>query len=144
MMLQNELVIIIKGVEIMKIEVSNGEILDKITILVIKSKMITDPIKLKNINNELDELIPFLDLVEYESNVIVNSLIKELQSINEKLWVIEDKLRDKEKLKEFDDEFIQLARDVYFTNDERARIKKNLNEVTNSKLVEEKSYQKYN
>ena len=128
----------------MKIEVSNGEILDKITILVIKSKMITDPIKLKNINNELDELIPFLDLVGYESNVTVNSLIKELQSINEKLWVIEDKLRDKEKLKEFDDEFIQLARGVYFTNDERARIKKNLNEVTNSKLVEEKSYQKYN
>jgi hypothetical protein len=128
----------------MKIEVSNGEILDKITILVIKSKMITDPIKLKNINNELDELIPFLDLVGHESNVTVNSLIKELQAINEKLWVIEDKLRDKEKLKEFDDEFIQLARGVYFTNDERARIKKNLNEVTNSKLVEEKSYQKYN
>jgi hypothetical protein len=128
----------------MKIEVSNGEILDKITILVIKSKMITDPIKLKNINNELDELIPFLDLVGYESNVTVNSLIKELQAINEKLWVIEDKLRDKEKSKEFDDEFVQLARGVYFTNDERARIKKNLNEVTNSKLVEEKSYQKYN
>ncbi len=128
----------------MKIEVSNGEILDKITILVIKSKMITDPVKLKNINNELDELISFLDVVGYESNVTVNSLVKELQSINEKLWVIEDKLRDKEKLKEFDDEFIQLARGVYFTNDERARIKKNLNEVTNSKLVEEKSYQKYN
>ena len=127
----------------MKIEVSNGEILDKITILVIKSKMITDPIKLKNINNELDELIPFLDLVGYESNVTVNSLVKELQAINEKLWVIEDKLRDKEKSKEFDDEFVQLARGVYFTNDERARIKKNLNEVTNSKFVEEKSYQKY-
>jgi hypothetical protein len=128
----------------MKIEVSNGEILDKITILVIKSKMITDPVKLKNINNELDELKSFLDVVGYESNVTVNSLVKELQSVNEKLWVIEDKLRDKEKLKEFDDEFIQLARGVYFTNDERARIKKNLNEVTNSKLVEEKSYQKYN
>lgn len=128
----------------MKIEVSNGEILDKITILVIKSKMITDPVKLKNINNELDELKSFLDLVGYESNFTVNSLIRELQSVNEKLWVIEDKLRDKEKLKEFDDEFIQLARGVYFTNDERARIKKNLNEVTNSKLVEEKSYQKYN
>jgi hypothetical protein len=127
----------------MKIEVSNGEILDKITILVIKSKMIADPIKLKNINNELDELKPFLDVVGYESNVTVNSLVKELQAINEKLWVIEDKLRDKEKLKEFDDEFIQLARGVYFTNDERARIKKNLNEVTNSKFVEEKSYQKY-
>jgi hypothetical protein len=127
----------------MKIEVSNGEILDKITILVIKSKMIADPIKLKNINNELDELKPFLDVVGYESNVTVNSLVKELQSINEKLWVIEDKLRDKEKSKEFDDEFIQLARGVYFTNDERARIKKNLNEVTNSKFVEEKSYQKY-
>jgi len=127
----------------MKIEVSNGEILDKITILVIKSKMIADPIKLKNINNELYELKPFLDVVGYESNVTVNSLVKELQTINEKLWVIEDKLRDKEKSKEFDDEFIQLARGVYFTNDERARIKKNLNEVTNSKFVEEKSYQKY-
>ena len=128
----------------MKIEVSNGEILDKITILVIKSKKITDPIKLKNINNELDELQPFLDVVGYESNSTVNSLVKELESVNEKLWDVEDKLRDKERSKQFDDEFIKLARDVYFTNDERARIKKNLNEVTNSKLVEEKSYQKYN
>ncbi len=127
----------------MKIEVSNGEILDKITILVIKSKMITDPTKLKNINNELDELKPFLDVVGYESNTTVNSLVKELESVNEKLWNVEDKLRDKERSKQFDDEFIKLARDVYFTNDERARIKKNLNEVTNSKLVEEKSYQKY-
>jgi len=128
----------------MKIEVSNGEILDKITILVIKSKMIDDPTKLKNINNELDELKPFLDIVGYESNSTVNSLVKELESVNEKLWNVEDKLRDKERSKQFDDEFIKLARDVYFTNDERARIKKNLNEVTNSKLVEEKSYQKYN
>ena len=128
----------------MKIEVSNGEILDKITILVIKSKKITDPIKLKNINNELDELKPFLDVVNYESNSTVNSLVKELESVNEKLWNVEDKLRDKERSKQFDDEFIKLARDVYFTNDERAKIKKNLNEVTNSKLVEEKSYQKYN
>ena len=127
----------------MKIEVSNGEILDKITILVIKSKKITDPIKLKNINNELDELKSFLDVVGYESNSTVNSLVKELESVNEKLWDVEDKLRDKERSKQFDDEFIKLARDVYFTNDERAKIKKNLNEVTNSKLVEEKSYQKY-
>ena len=127
----------------MKIEVSNGEILDKITILVIKSKKITDPIKLKNNNNELDELKSFLDVVGYESNSTVNSLVKELESVNEKLWDVEDKLRDKERSKQFDDEFIKLARDVYFTNDERAKIKKNLNEVTNSKLVEEKSYQKY-
>jgi hypothetical protein len=105
--------------------------------------MIADPIKLKNINNELDELKPFLDVVGYESNVTVNSLVKELEIINEKLWVIEDKLRDKERLNQFDEEFIQLARSVYFTNDERAKIKKNLNEVTNSKFVEEKSYQKY-
>ncbi len=70
----------------MKIEVSNGEILDKITILVIKSKMITDPTKLKNINNELDALKPFLDVVGYESNTTVNSLVKELESVNEKLW----------------------------------------------------------
>ena len=127
----------------MKIEVSNGEILDKITILVIKSKKITDPTKLKNINNELDELKPFLDIVNYESNSMVNSLVKELELVNEKLWNVEDKLRDKERSKQFDDEFIKLARDVYFTNDERAKIKKHLNEVTNSKLVEEKSYQKY-
>ena len=127
----------------MKIEVSNGEILDKITILVIKSKKITDPTKLKNINNELDELKSFLDVVGYESNSTVNSLVKELESVNEKLWNVEDKLRDKERSKQFDDEFIKLARDVYFTNDERAKIKKHLNEVTNSKLVEEKSYQKY-
>ena len=88
----------------MKIEVSNGEILDKITILVIKSKKITDPIKLKNINNELDELQPFLDVVGYESNSTVNSLVKELESVNEKLWDVEDKLRDKERSKQFDDE----------------------------------------
>ena len=127
----------------MKIEVSNGEILDKITILVIKSKKITDLTKLKNINNELDELKPFLDIVNYESNSMVNSLVKELELVNEKLWNVEDKLRDKERSKQFDDEFIKLARDVYFTNDERSKIKKHLNEVTNSKLVEEKSYQKY-
>ena len=127
----------------MKIEVSNGEILDKITILVIKSKKITDPIKLKNINVELDELVSFLDIVGYKTNVTVYDLVTELETVNEKLWVVEDKLRDKERSKQFDEEFIQLARDVYFTNDERARIKKRLNEVTYSKLVEEKSYQKY-
>jgi hypothetical protein len=127
----------------MKIEVSNGEILDKITILMIKSKKITDPSKLKNINVELDELVPFLDIVGYKTNVTVYDLVTELETVNEKLWIVEDKLRDKERSKQFDEEFIQLARDVYFTNDERARIKKRLNEVTYSKLVEEKSYQKY-
>jgi hypothetical protein len=127
----------------MKIEVSNGEILDKITILLIKSKKITDQTKLKNINNELNELVSFLDIVGYKTNVTVYDLVTELEIVNEKLWVVEDKLRDKERSKQFDEEFIQLARSVYFTNDERARIKKRLNEVTYSKLVEEKSYQKY-
>ena len=127
----------------MKIEVSNGEVLDKITILLIKSKKITDQTKLKNINNELNELVSFLDIVGYKTNVTVYDLVTELETVNEKLWVVEDKLRDKERSKQFDEEFIQLARDVYFTNDERARIKKRLNEVTYSKLVEEKSYQKY-
>ena len=127
----------------MKIEVSNGEILDKITILLIKSKKITDSTKLKNINNELNELVSFLDIVGYKTNVTVYDLVTELEIVNEKLWVVEDKLRDKERSKQFDEEFIQLARSVYFTNDERARIKKRLNEVTYSKLVEEKSYQKY-
>ena len=127
----------------MKIEVSNGEILDKITILLIKSKKITDSTKLKNINNELNELVSFLDIVGYKTNVTVHVLVTELETVNEKLWIVEDKLRDKERSKQFDEEFIQLARSVYFTNDERARIKKRLNEVTYSKLVEEKSYQKY-
>ncbi len=127
----------------MKIEVSNGEILDKITIVLIKSKKISDPIKLKNINVELNELVPFLDIVGYKTNITVHDLVTELETVNEKLWVVEDKLRDKERSKQFDEEFIQLARDVYFTNDERASIKKRLNEVTYSKLVEEKSYQKY-
>ena len=127
----------------MKIEVSNGEILDKITILLIKSKKITDSTKLKNINNELNELVSFLDIVGYKTNVTVHDLVTELETVNEKLWIVEDKLRDKERSKQFDEEFIQLARSVYFTNDERARIKKRLNEVTYSKLVEEKSYQKY-
>lgn len=127
----------------MKIEVSNGEILDKITILMIKSKRITDPSKLNNVNVELNELSQFLDIFEYQTNTDVNKLVNELQLINEKLWDVEDKIRDKEKLKQFDDEFIQLARSVYFTNDERSRVKKLLNQVTHSKFVEEKSYQKY-
>ena len=91
----------------------------------------------------MNELVSFLDIVGYKTNVTVYDLVTELETVNEKLWIVEDKLRDKERSKQFDEEFIQLARDVYFTNDERARIKKRLNEVTYSKLVEEKSYQKY-
>ena len=127
----------------MKIEVSNGEILDKITILIIKSKRITDPNKLKNINAELEELLPYLDIFGYSSNESVRSLVQELENINKKLWDVEDELRDKERKKYFDDNFIELARLVYFTNDKRAEVKKKLNEITNSKLIEEKSYQKY-
>lgn len=139
----------------MKIEVSNGEIVDKFTILRIKESNIKDKSKLNNIKNELDELLPYvksLGIVESTSNTgfpyyqdILNDIqtseyYHSLLDVNKKLWKIEDDIRDKEKRKEFDDEFINVARSVYFLNDKRAKVKKQINEKTNSNLVEEKSY----
>lgn len=106
----------------MKIEVSIGEIVDKLSILKIKSENITDSIKLKNVVNEYDYLF---NVVENELNISTDSeLYKELLLINKKLWGIEDGIRDKEREKSFDEEFISLARSVYFTNDKRADVKK--------------------
>ena len=125
----------------MKIEVSHGEIVDKLTILQIKKKNITDPEKLVNINNEYNYLI---SVVENDLGIsTTSSEYLELLSINEELWVIEDDIRDKERKKEFDDEFIKLARAVYYTNDVRAKIKKEINLKYSSGFVEEKSYQSY-
>ena len=125
----------------MNIEVSHGEIVDKLTILQIKKENITDPIKLDNIIKEYDYL---LSVVENDLGIsTLSPEYLELLSINKELWIIEDDIRDKERNKEFDDEFIKLARSVYYTNDVRAKIKKKINLKYSSGFVEEKSYQTY-
>lgn len=125
----------------MNIEVSHGEIVDKLTILQIKKENITDPIKLDNIVKEYDYL---LSVVENDLGISTESPeYLELLSINKELWVIEDDIRDKERVKEFDEDFVKLARSVYYTNDVRAKIKKEINLKYSSGFVEEKSYQSY-
>jgi hypothetical protein len=125
----------------MKIEVSHGEIVDKLTILQIKKENITNQIKLDNIIKEYNYL---LSVVENDLSISTESPeYLELLSINKELWVIEDDIRDKERVKEFDDDFIKLARSVYYTNDVRAKIKKEINLKYSSGFVEEKSYQSY-
>jgi hypothetical protein len=124
----------------MKIEVSNGEIVDKVTILKIKSEKITDVEKLKNINIELSALLPILVEIGIDEN---SELFKNLYLVNSELWVIEDDLRELERKRDFGDEFIRLARSVYYTNDRRFEVKKTINLDTSSKFVEEKSYTEY-
>ncbi len=124
------------------VALSVGELIDKITILKLKIKFIKNKEQLKNINNELDILKPLLKENKLETDEI-NQLTNQLYEINLKLWKIEDDLRDKERKSEFDDEFIALARSVYFTNDNRAEIKKKINLSSGSTLLEEKSYAKY-
>jgi hypothetical protein len=125
----------------MKVEISNGELLDKFSILEIKMGNITDPVKLTNIENEYKELTS--DCTDLLRNSTTSSLYAELKSINQKLWAVEDDIRDCERSKDFGPKFVSLAREVYFTNDERARVKKEINLASGSSLVEEKSYQAY-
>ena len=124
----------------MKIEVSNGELVDKVSILSIKLENIKDKNKLTNIKKEYDLLLQKMELLKIN---IDSEEFKELQSVNGELWKIEDKIRIKESKQEFDDEFIQLARSVYFKNDVRFEIKRKINAQTNSLLAEEKEYVKY-
>jgi len=125
----------------MKIEVSIGEIVDKLTILDIKMSNILDPEKLKNIAKEYGYL---KDVVEDELGIPTTSEeYLKLLNINKELWDIEDDIRDKERNKEFDEVFIELARAVYVTNDKRADAKKEINVKFVSNFVEEKSYSKY-
>lgn len=124
-----------------KVEVSNGELIDKYTILLIKNKKIINKDKLKNVNNEISVLKPYVN--ELNSKFDLIKLINQLQEINSKLWDIEDNIRKKEKLKEFDNDFIDLARSVYYTNDDRANIKLEINNRTKSNIVEVKSYEDY-
>ncbi|MFN7271782.1 MAG: DUF6165 family protein [Gammaproteobacteria bacterium] len=124
------------------VPISPGELLDKITILRIKSARMTDETKLRNVRVELAAL----EQTWRDSGSAVPEVAADeaaLQRVNEELWDIEDRIRDKERAKEFDAVFIELARAVYVTNDERARFKKNINVTLGSRLVEEKSYQPY-
>ncbi len=125
-----------------KIDISVGELLDKISILKIKTERISDPIKLENINKELAVLTGQWQESAYVNTELANE-IDELKAINEQLWEIEDAIREKERLQLFDKEFIALARSVYFSNDKRAKIKHVINSKTGSELIEEKSYEDY-
>lgn len=124
-----------------KIPVSVGELFDKITILENKLRFISEPSKHINIHKEWSLLVKIAKKVdpEYQSN----KHFKKLSKINEQLWLIEDGKRECERTKSFDSKFIELARSVYIKNDERARVKRKLNEQYNSSLVEEKSHKKY-
>ena len=125
-----------------KVVLSVGELIDKITILQLKMKFIKNKKQLNNVSNELETLKPLLKENNLETPKI-NELFAELYEINLELWKIEDKIREKERQSDFSDEFISLARSVYYTNDKRADIKKKINFISGSELIEEKSYAKY-
>ena len=124
------------------IPISWGELFDKITILQIKLDNLQDQNAIKNVKIEYDELFKI-----YEKNFLQDAnakrLLADIKNINKILWNIEDNIRNKERDKTFDEEFIELARSVYITNDKRARIKRNINKTFSSELIEEKSYSDY-
>ena len=124
------------------VEISPGELLDKISILEIKMERINDAGKLKNIGVELETLSRSRDEAVPASEDIT-TLYAKLKSINEELWEIEDDIRDCERSKDFGETFVKLARAVYFTNDKRSDVKRQINENLGSVLVEEKSYAAY-
>ncbi len=123
----------------MKIEVSNGEIIDKLTIIQIKLERIKDKAKLKNLKKEYEELIKVTSSVMSTKD----ALYKALYEINTELWEIEDHIRDLERNKDFGDDFISTARSVYIKNDRRSELKREINIKTSSGFIEEKSYEKY-
>jgi hypothetical protein len=127
--------------ENLSIKVSVGELIDKLSILEIKTKKITDKNKLSFVYDEykiLKEKSSF-----FFENEVVDELYKKLLITNLLLWEIEDKIRDKERQKKFDDEFVDLARKVYITNDKRFELKNQINQICNSVIKEQKSYEKY-
>ena len=121
--------------------ISLGELVDKISILIIKQKNITDETKLDHVKKELDFLQK--TLMNYVQQEEINNYLENLININSKLWNIEDDIREYERKKLFDQSFIDLARSVYFTNDERAKVKNDINRNFGSELVEVKSYEEY-
>jgi hypothetical protein len=123
----------------MKIEVSNGEIIDKLTIIQIKLERIKDKAKQVNLQKEYNELI----LASYTIIDSSDPLFKSLYEVNCELWDVEDHIRDLERKKDFGNEFISTARAVYIINDKRSKLKREINIKTSSGLIEEKSYEKY-
>jgi len=124
------------------VPISPGELLDKISILQIKSERITDSEKVKNVNYELRELTKVQEAA-FKLEGELQTLYDDLKKVNEELWVIEDDIRDCERDQNFGETFISLARSVYFTNDRRADLKKQINIKLGSQLIEEKSYASY-
>jgi predicted nucleic acid-binding Zn ribbon protein len=124
------------------VPISPGELIDKITILRIKLARMTDARKLTNVRIELEALLAAWRSHPYCRHDIAAEELA-LQTVNERLWVIEDDIRDKERAQAFDADFIRLARAVYFENDERAAIKRRINEKLGSSIIEEKSYRGY-
>jgi hypothetical protein len=125
-----------------KVPISPGELIDKLTILQIKSERMSDAVKLANVRTELALLEATWQESGHDTRLIASEWAA-LKAINEKLWVIEDDIRDLERAKTFDAKFVELARAVYFTNDERAQVKRAINTQLGSRIVEEKSYAAY-
>lgn len=125
-----------------QIPVAWGELIDKITILEIKTERIADPAKLANVRTELDTLAASRD-ASLEASDTLDRLTAALKQVNEALWQIEDDIRDCERDGDFGARFVELARSVYKTNDQRAALKRQINELLGSRLVEEKSYKPY-
>ena len=126
----------------LQVQTSPGEFLDKLTILEIKSERMTDPAKLANVQHELGVLRATWAASPLAARD-VTSLVAQLKQVNESLWEIEDRIRLKEAARQFDADFIELARAVYRTNDRRAALKRQINDALGSDLVEEKSYEPY-
>jgi len=122
-----------------QVDVAPGELIDKITILEIKAARIADPAKLKNIHHELSILTRVRDR-DLRTSAELTRLTDEIKRLNEALWVIEDDIRGCEKNNDFGSRFVELARSVYVTNDQRAARKKDINVLLGSAIVEEKSY----
>ena len=127
----------------MKIEISNGEIVDKMTILELKLDKIKNIVQLENISKEWEILNDcVINMFQIFGDKSLYNRVDQLSEVNSKLWDIEDWIRDCEKEKRFDKEFVELARSVYKLNDERSEIKRHINLLTKSQLIEEKSYSK--
>lgn len=124
------------------VEISAGELIDKITILEIKADRLADPAKLANVRSELEILVAARDAALTPSSEL-GELTACLKAVNERLWQIEDDIRDCERAKEFEASFVELARAVYMNNDERAVLKRRINDLLGSRIVEEKSYAPY-
>lgn len=125
-----------------RVEIAPGELIDKITILEIKSERMTDADKLRNVRTELATLVTSRDRA-IASSERLEELTRQLKQVNESLWHIEDDIRDCERAQDFSEKFVELARSVYKNNDRRSALKRQINELLGSQLIEEKSYAPY-